>query len=250
VLTSGATETVPDVSEFANQLKLALKRNESRYLDALMLFNEIRLGIDSTIPLLGGLQGTGHQEGASFLLFLKEGVETYGPAETLTSRKQEQFFSVGAGFGLMLPVDGYDVLKPGPNPLAYLYYNLTFDWGIMGIGLQTGFMKLTTRESAVDDYDMISVPMAISLRYATVFDSPVYLFFDLSAGSMISRFQFFGGNTETVTVAKPFITPTLGVGLQLFDQWRIAAFGSYVAIFFNDSYFDGISPGVRLEYSL
>ncbi|MGA2765525.1 MAG: hypothetical protein ABSG17_19430 [Spirochaetia bacterium] len=80
VLASGAAETVPDTSDFAFHLKSALKRNRSPYLDTIMLYNEIRLGMKSTIPLLGALGGTGHQEGASFLLFLKEGS---GAAEKL-----------------------------------------------------------------------------------------------------------------------------------------------------------------------
>ncbi len=72
VLTSGTTEPVPDASDFAYQLKSILRHNRSRCLDALMLYQEIRLGVESTIPLLGSLPGTGHQEGGSFLLFLKE----------------------------------------------------------------------------------------------------------------------------------------------------------------------------------
>lgn len=58
VLTSGASETVPDVSEFARQFKFALERNTNSYLDPLMLYNEIRLGVKRTLPLLGNLKGT------------------------------------------------------------------------------------------------------------------------------------------------------------------------------------------------
>jgi len=73
VLTSGASETVPDQSEFARQLKLALRENRSPYLDPLMLYDQIRRGVRTTLPLLGELLGTDHQKGAGFLLFLKEG---------------------------------------------------------------------------------------------------------------------------------------------------------------------------------
>ncbi len=72
VLTSGATEEVPDVSEFARELKAVLRRNESPCLDASMLYSEVRLGVASVVPQLGILAGTGHQEGGSFLLFLRE----------------------------------------------------------------------------------------------------------------------------------------------------------------------------------
>jgi hypothetical protein len=75
VLTSGASETVPDRSEFCRLLKMALEKNKNAYLDPVMLFNEIRLGVRKTIPMIGNLKETGHQDGASFLLFLKVGEE-------------------------------------------------------------------------------------------------------------------------------------------------------------------------------
>jgi hypothetical protein len=74
VLTSGATEEVPDISEFARELKSVLSRNESPCLDASVIYSEVRLGVASVAPLLGILAGTGHQEGGSFLLFLREEV--------------------------------------------------------------------------------------------------------------------------------------------------------------------------------
>ena len=72
VLTSGSSETVPDESHFARGLKLALEGNTSPYLDPLMLYNDVRLSVTGTTPLLGNLRDSGHQEGASFLLFLRK----------------------------------------------------------------------------------------------------------------------------------------------------------------------------------
>jgi len=74
-LTSGARETVPDASEFAAQLKLALQRNAEPYLDPLAIFSQVRLGVRKTIPLFGSLAGTKHQAGGSFLFFLRSGGE-------------------------------------------------------------------------------------------------------------------------------------------------------------------------------
>jgi sulfatase modifying factor 1 len=71
VLTSGASESVPDKSEFARLLVCALEKNTSPYIDPLMLYDEVRLGMTETTPLFGYLRDTGHQEGASFLLFRK-----------------------------------------------------------------------------------------------------------------------------------------------------------------------------------
>jgi hypothetical protein len=72
VVTSGASETVPDTSEFAQQLKASLERNTRPYIDPLLLFNEIRLGITKTTPLFGSIQGSIHQDGGSFVFFLKD----------------------------------------------------------------------------------------------------------------------------------------------------------------------------------
>jgi len=76
VLTSGASETVPDDSPFTRQLKLALEGNTKPYLDPLMLFSEVRLGVSGTTPLFGTLRDSGHQDGGSFIFFLKPGTST------------------------------------------------------------------------------------------------------------------------------------------------------------------------------
>ncbi|MGB9687065.1 MAG: InlB B-repeat-containing protein, partial [Rectinema subterraneum] len=73
VLTSGASETVPDQSVFTRSLIRLFEENSKPYLDPLMLFNEIRLTKDlTTSPLLGTLRDTDSQEGGSFIFFLKQ----------------------------------------------------------------------------------------------------------------------------------------------------------------------------------
>ncbi len=69
VLTSGASETVPDESEFARQFKSLLESNTETCLDPLAMYDRIRRGVTKTLPLLGTLPG--HESGASFVLFLK-----------------------------------------------------------------------------------------------------------------------------------------------------------------------------------
>lgn len=88
VLTSGASESVPDESQFTRQLKLALEGNTSPYLDPLMLYSQIRLGVKDTTPLFGDLKDSGHQEGASFLLFLRD-QSSQGLAEQNASSTQQ-----------------------------------------------------------------------------------------------------------------------------------------------------------------
>jgi hypothetical protein len=76
VLTSGASEAVPDESAFSRALIRTLEENDKPYLDPYMLFGEIRLSQVTTTPLFGTLSGTDHQEGGSFILFLKDGAGT------------------------------------------------------------------------------------------------------------------------------------------------------------------------------
>jgi hypothetical protein len=72
VLTSGASESVPDESHFSRALIRTLQENTKPYLDPFMIFGEIRLSQVATTPLFGTLSGTDHQDGGSYIFFLKE----------------------------------------------------------------------------------------------------------------------------------------------------------------------------------
>ena len=69
VLTSGASETVPDESEFGRQLVSLLERNTDRVLDPHTMFDRIRRGVTKSEPLIGTIPG--NETGAAFALFLK-----------------------------------------------------------------------------------------------------------------------------------------------------------------------------------
>lgn len=112
VLTSGASEVVPDDSSFSRQLKLALEGNNRAYLDPLMLFSQLRLGVKGTTPLFGSLKDSGHQDGGSFLFFLKDGgtavAASYGSS---TTRDAELMVRVTRGSGA--DVSGAEVYIDG-----------------------------------------------------------------------------------------------------------------------------------------
>lgn len=72
VLTSGASESVPDESEFGRQILNLLERNDEPLLDPLSMYDRLRRGVTKTLPLLGSLPG--NEEGASFVLFLRPSV--------------------------------------------------------------------------------------------------------------------------------------------------------------------------------
>jgi hypothetical protein len=83
VLTSGASETVPDASSFSRAFKRALSENRKPYLDPLMIFNDVRLSVSGTTPLLGTLKDVDHQEGGSFIFFLKQEVVALKTADLM-----------------------------------------------------------------------------------------------------------------------------------------------------------------------
>jgi hypothetical protein len=74
VLTSGASESVPDDSEFGHQLVDLLERNDAALIDPVTMYERLRLGVSKTLPLLGTMPG--NQEGSSYVLFLKGGTVT------------------------------------------------------------------------------------------------------------------------------------------------------------------------------
>ncbi|OHD13715.1 MAG: hypothetical protein A2086_12250 [Spirochaetes bacterium GWD1_27_9] len=73
ILTSGASETVSDDSDFARSLKTYLKYNNKSIVDPLNIFDEIRVeSAKNSTPMFGFIPNSAHQEGGSFLFFLKE----------------------------------------------------------------------------------------------------------------------------------------------------------------------------------
>jgi hypothetical protein len=74
-MSSGASEKVDDVSEFASRLKNTLLRTETPYITPDYLLSQIKEAQTtrqlSTIPMLAAIPRSGHQLGGSFLFFRK-----------------------------------------------------------------------------------------------------------------------------------------------------------------------------------
>jgi hypothetical protein len=264
VLTSGAAELVPDKSDFARQLKSILKRNENRLLDTLMLYNEVRLGVESSIPLLGALEGTGHQEGASFLLFLREDVQAdpspFGPIHIETGPSAAElnggrggFLSMGVMAGLLRPVGKMNTALGGdPMFRSQLHYNIRVRWGTLGLGLSTGFSNLGADSDVEPSYDMRSVPVAFNMRYIPLSATPWFWSMDLSSGCMINMIDLLDDNkdvSDRITTAKLFFAPTVNIGRRFLYRWRVSLYAGYVLILFDNNFLQGIAPGLRVEYA-
>ncbi len=73
ILTSGASETVSDNSNFARALKTFLRYNNKPLVDPLMIFNDVRVeAAKNSTPMFGFIPNSNHQEGGSYLFFKKE----------------------------------------------------------------------------------------------------------------------------------------------------------------------------------
>lgn len=73
ILTSGASETVSDNSDFARALKTFLQYNNKPMIDPLTVFENVRIESSrNSTPMFGFIPNSHHQEGGSFLFFLKE----------------------------------------------------------------------------------------------------------------------------------------------------------------------------------
>ncbi len=121
VLTSGASESVPDQSEFARQLIRALRENQSSYVDPVMLYEQVRLGVRTTLPLVGNLQSADHQDGASFLLFLKGGAATpaAGPAPATVP-------AIGSADAEKLALASWEGIKESRDPADFRQFLADF----------------------------------------------------------------------------------------------------------------------------
>lgn len=281
VITSGALEAVPDTSSFCRMLKIVLRKNISPYLDPMMLFNEIRLGVTETTPLFGSLKGSGHQEGASFLLFLKkqeinraDGLsrkndeKTVGEANTVLTdtfpdassernmRKSKYpflsekfFFSIGLGLGLMIPLgDVEGVMDPGTNPDVSFRFNLSMPWGICGFGIYAGAGSINTNERFAPSYTMLIIPVEIQVSYMTSFFFPLYGMCRAGCGISLNSITYnevYAG-LDDFTTGKFYLSAGLGAGYILFPRLWIEVNADCSMIFFDNTLYTDVKPGIEL----
>jgi hypothetical protein len=259
VLASGAAEAVPDVSDFAYQLKSALSRNNNPYLDAFTLYNEIRLGVSGSVPLLGSLAGTGHQEGASFLLFLRPDLDLpleeatppgAEPGQDKAARPRRDRFSSAVGFGLSFPLASVaGSIDIAPMLIAGAHYNLRRDWGSLGFGLLSGALWLSSNDSIASGYRINSFPLLAELRYQSGGERNPSLSAGLAAGAALSWVSFDDPSLKGIWAAKLMLLPSVDVGVRVFRRFRIVGGGRFPLIFFDNNLYFGISPEIRIEYA-
>ncbi len=110
VLTSGASEAVPDQSEFGRQFIDCLERNVDPYIDALAIYDRVRRGVTKTLPLYGSLPG--NELGASFVLFRRARADR-GVVAVSSPVKVRDWISPDSAPGTRIEGQGRFELEPG-----------------------------------------------------------------------------------------------------------------------------------------
>ncbi|MBN1835837.1 MAG: caspase family protein [Spirochaetales bacterium] len=264
VLTSGAVEAVPDGSPFAEQLISVLTRNDEPLLDALMLYNELRLGVRGSTPLLGSLAGTGHQEGASFLLFLRDELAPEAspfPVEVPPEDRADERatrtrrLSTGLACGALITVGWFErAFVTEPAPSWRLHYRYLQDWGETLAGLRVGVLILTGKdelENPLNPYpwDATTWLVTASFGYATVFDPLAYITAEVTAGAAVNVIRTYSPELHTTNNVKLHLGTAVGVGLRFMDRLKVTVFGRLDSIFFEEAVFLAITPELSVEYT-
>jgi hypothetical protein len=109
-------------------------------------------------------------------------------------------------------------------------------------------MKMSATGILDYSYDLLSIPLAIEVRYQTVFNSPLYLSAGMTAGTAFNQIDLreMGGDHWVV---KAFVAPSFGIGLQFLSRFKIAISVSSPIIFFDNNPFVAVSPGIGVEYA-
>ena len=156
VMTSGASESVPDASEFAMRLKSSLRWANGSFVDPFYLFTNVR-EVRTTQPMLGSIRGSEHQEGGSFLFFRKNpsapiaGIPAAAPEWQVTSPSLQnpilspdtpsrqtpekpnktQLWSVGASLGTSFAAPWFiGTVRGTVAPLRNSFLEIGFDAGV------------------------------------------------------------------------------------------------------------------------
>lgn len=278
VITSGADEIVPDASEFAMQLKMVLRKNKMAYLDPFFIFNEIRLGVKSTMPLIGSLSNTGHQEGALFILFLNKqeganeiddhvGYSNVNKEENISfipdienknefykSGNIDYFYSAGTSLCITFPA-GDEALKleDGFMPSVFWGINFNLSWGIIGLQINTGLNLQNTREGVSSPYTLYSIPLTFSISYLTNIFLPLFAFTEINTGcafNVVDYDEGKGADYDNVNSTRFTLLFSAGFGYYFNKQVSIYLAGKIMMIFMSENIYSSFLPGTGISYRL
>ena len=258
VLTSGAEEAVPDNSEFSQQLKMALQKNKEPYLDPLTLYAQIRKGVRSTLPLLGNLKDTGHQEGASFFLFSKPNLEEMKANNHVSLEphiltgdnqilpKRPMFAAVGAG--LLVPViEAAGNIDLGFGSSLSLGFSFPIPSGYFGFAVFTGLSSGEAWESPSSTYVLYSIPLGGLALYEFEIVPAFRILVEVGGGESLNLLYLANGYAPMIYT--PFVLGAFGGEFIISPEWAIGISGRCSLQFFSNIVYANITPVIFFKAS-
>jgi len=170
----------------------------------------------------------------------------------VTARLDRHYFSIGAGAALTIPVGNVGgIMMLAFYPEAFFNFNLSYYWGVISFGILVGINIDSTREEVTYQYNLLSIPFGVSAKYSTNFDFPLYGFIEIAGGLAINivTFKEVYKNMSDVAAAKVFLLPTIGGGFFLTPELSASLYAGFLMIFFDNSAYIGIAPGLKIEFN-
>ena len=163
---------------------------------------------------------------------------------------RRNFISSGTSLGIPFTIgDVTTVWRMGFSPLLYCGYNLTFDWGILGISIITGTSILSTKSDVTYQARMFACPINAAARYETNLNSPFFGFAEVGGGIsllIVNYKEDYGISQDTV--GKPMLSIALGGGFRITGNINISISGNLNTIFMDDVTYIDIAPSLRAGF--
>jgi hypothetical protein len=163
------------------------------------------------------------------------------------------YFSLTSGAGITIVVGAVsDAMGLGVPGVVTFTYNLDRDWGILGLGLVTGFQYQATKKDARYLYTMLTVPVGAEVCYRTKSMQPFFLTGLVGGGVTLNDVLYkeeylFRENTFNLSA---FAAPGIGVGYQISPKTSLALTTRMMMIFFQGSLYLGASPTFGVDIRL
>ncbi|MBN2440001.1 MAG: caspase family protein [Spirochaetales bacterium] len=261
VITSGGSETVSDKSEFAENLKYILRQNKKSYIDALTMFYEIRDNMQETMPIFGGLNDTGHQNGSCFLIFLKQEKEQGKSIEIMKrpdvksgQKSKSLLFGISTAFTYpFLYNNEENILAPYGGGEIFMTWKAGEVSSVQfSIGLSCSYRYHPNRDNSdyENDLQLINSCFGVVISLDFPFYKILGMDFSLLAGPafIVVNNKFYD---DTSFYIKPSVIGNIGFHYTITDNLMIQLNSQFTTIIDNEDitdWYKGIGIGAGIGY--
>jgi hypothetical protein len=174
-------------------------------------------------------------------------------AKRLGYKRKKNYLSASAGLNAIVPVsDTARIMNPGCSPADYINYNLTFTTMIMSLGAFSGISLESAKNLSEEDYYLYSMPIGFNIAFRSNMNRPLMVAIEANSGAALSLVMFKDKTKSEYNklVTKYFMMPALGIGYNFNTDFGLFFYGSFLLTFFDNSIFQGVSAGIRCDFSL